>query len=159
MTEIERGKRIAPEDTYRIMIVDGQSVQLDQIKEACKNAGQEVVSVTLVDEAKEFLTVKDNVDVIVAEAFLKEDNIFELLKLIKEDPHYKEVPVILMASEPGVAGQQFIESIEHIANILGVYRFVYMQEFDLKRLMLEIRVVLADAGLPKKEQHGKEPAY
>jgi CheY-like chemotaxis protein len=158
MTEIEKGKHIAPEDTYRIMLLDAPSRQLDQIKVACKKAGQEVVAVNSVDEAKQFLETKNHVDVIVAEAFLQEDNIFELLKVVKEDPRLHEVPVLLMAAETGSAGKQFIDSIKHVAHILGVYSFVYMKQFDVKRLMLEIRVILADSGLPKKEQTA-ENAY
>lgn len=155
MTKIEQGKRLAPEDTYRIMIVDGDSSRMKQVVEACKDVGQEVVSVMSVEESKQFLKTKNHVDVIVAEAFLEHDNIFDLLKMIKEDPRHRDVPVVLMATELGVAGEQCLPSIKHVASILGVYRFVDMPKFDIKRLMLEIRVILADSGLPKKEQDAK----
>jgi CheY-like chemotaxis protein len=152
MTVIEQGKNPEPEENYRIMLIDGPAGYMQQVKQECKNAGQEVVVVTTVEESRVFLATKDNVDVIVAEAFLEHDSIFELLKSIRQDPRHNDVPVLLMAAEPGAVGEQCLSSIRQVADILGAHRFIYMHKFDMPRLMSEIRSALAEMGLPKKLQ-------
>lgn len=133
------------------MIVGGKYPHLQQIKTALKNSGVEVVSVSNTSEGQEFLDSKDHVDLILSEAFLENDDVFELLRLVRHDPAQNEVPMLIFADEPSNVGQGSIDSISTAANLLGAHAFIHMPEFSLPQLMNEIEAILARCGAPRKQ--------
>lgn len=152
MTKIEQAEqKLAVGAAYRILVLDGQSGHMQEIKDACKNLGQEVVPVTSIAEGLHFLDTKNHVDVVVAEAFLEQESVFEFLKSLKEDPQHKDIPVMIMAAEPSAIGQYCLNSVESAAEILGAYKFLYMPKFDIRRLMREVRAILPEDHAPKKD--------
>ncbi len=150
MTKIEAGKPRPPGDCYRILVLGEKIGHLDEIKQACKALGQEVVPVTSIQEGLTFLDTKDHVDVVVAEAFLEQESVFDFLKQLREHPMHQDVPVMLMAAEPSATGEFCLPSVEQAAQVLGAYKFIYMPHFDVKRLMREVQAILPEERAPKR---------
>ncbi len=151
MTEIERGKPRPENDCYRILVLDDDKEQMEEIKIACLAVGQEVVPVTSIRQGLRFLETKDHVDVIVAEAFLENESVFELLRKLKELPDHQDVPVMIMAVNPGQIGQFCNDMLKHTSKLLGAYKFLVMSKFDVEHLMREIKAILPVETTPKKE--------
>lgn len=149
MAEIQKGKRKHPANTYRVLVLDGNDDHMPLIVAACKNAAQEVVPCKKITEAFAFLNTENHVDVIVAEAFMEHESIFDFLKTAKESPSYKDVPVMVIACEPGLIAKFCMPSVAHAAEILGVNKFLVMKQFDAVQLVREIQAILPE--LPKKQ--------
>lgn len=151
MAEIQKGKRRPPADTYRVLVLDGKNDHMPRIVEACKKAGQEVVPCWSVQDAFKFLDTKDHVDVIVVEAFMEEESVFDFLKAAKEMPEHRDVPIVIMAAEPSAIGLFCMPSVAQSAEVLGAYKFIVMPKFDEMHLVREILAILPWEGLPKRE--------
>ncbi|MDZ4836601.1 MAG: hypothetical protein SGJ27_22720 [Candidatus Melainabacteria bacterium] len=151
MAKIEQGSPRPVDDCYRILVLDVKSNHLDEIKEACKAVGQEVVGVTSIAEGLTFLNTKDHVDVVIAEAFLQNESVFDFLAKLKMKPMHADVPVMLIADEPSQVGTLCLPSVEVTAKLMGAGKFLFMPEFDIKRLMREIEAMLPTERLPKRE--------
>lgn len=143
MTRIEKGRHVPAEDSYRIMIVGGDESHMKDLKHYLQKAGQET---------------KDHVDVILTEVFLEAGNVFELIRLVKKDPLHKDVPVLLLADEPSKLGKMCVDNVAQAAETLGAYNLIHMSKFDLHFLLNEIKKILLELGLPKREAH-PEGAY
>jgi CheY-like chemotaxis protein len=151
MTEIERGKPRPENDCYRILVLDDDLNQMEKIKAACLLVGQEVIAVSTISEGMHFLTTKDHVDVVVAEAFLENESVFEFLKTLKSMPDHQDVPVMVLAVDPGQIGQFCSELMKETSKVFGAHKFLVMAEFDLEHLMREIAALLPEDKTPKKE--------
>jgi CheY-like chemotaxis protein len=158
MTEIERGKARPDDDCYRILVLDDNSEQMEEIKVACLAVGQELVAVNSIREGIEFLERKDHVDVIVAEAFMQNESVFELLKQLKGLPDHQDVPVMIMSVDPGEIGLFCNHMVKQTAQLFGAYKFLIMPKFDVKKLMREVDALLPHEKQPKREKD-PEGAY
>lgn len=152
MARIEAGKVRPPEDTYRVLVLDGKSDHMPRLTAACKRAGQEVVPCHSIKEAFAFLVTKDHVDVILAEAFLSDESVFEFLKTAKSTPEHKDVPIMIVASEPGAVANFCMPGVEIASRRLGAFKFIVLPEFDEDLLVREIQAILPVQKLPRKEQ-------
>ena len=150
MKEIQAGMPRPEDDCYRILVLDDNVQQMETIKIACQMLGQEVVPVTSIKEGMNYLNVKDHVDVLVAEVFLENESVFDLLKLLKGKPDHADVPVMLISVHPGHIAQFFNEQMQEAAAFLGAHKFLVMPEFDVESLMKEIAAVLPERKIPKK---------
>lgn len=152
MTEIERGKPRPANDCYRILVLDDDRQQMEKIKAACLLVGQEVVPVSTISEGMHFLTTKDHVDVVVTEAYLEDESVFEFLKALKAIPDHQDVPVMVLAVDPGQIGQFCSQMMQQTFKVFGAHKFLVMAEFDLEHLMREIAALLPEDKIPKKEE-------
>lgn len=151
--EIQKGAPRPADDVYRIMILAEQKDFLDQLSESCKALGQEVVTVSTIASAMKFLNTQDHVDVVVSEAFLQNESSFDFLIQLKKKADHKEVPVMLVAWNPGDVAKFCAESVSQTAKVLGAYKFLIMPEFDLAQLAREVDSILPKQKIPKKEEH------
>jgi PleD family two-component response regulator len=150
MIQIEQPTRkLPPNDTYRILTLENLD-NIENLKEACKRAGHQVVPVLTIAQAMAFLETKDHVDVIVAAAHLENESVFEFLKRVKEaDSHLKDVPFLMLCSEPGTLGLLTSPAVGVAASVMGADQYLLMAEFDAERLMQEIEPLLPP--IPSKE--------
>jgi len=156
MPEIEQGALRRAEDTYRVLVLDGKEDHMPRIVKACKEAGQEVVPCRSIKEAFAFLETKDHVDVIVTEAFMENESVFDFLKEAKVTPEHRDVPIVIMAAEPGAIGMFCMPGVAQAAETLGAYKFLVMPKFDEAHLAREIQAILPLDQLPKKEENPKD---
>ena len=152
MTDIEKGMPRPENDAYRVLVVVQRPEHLEHITLSCKALGQEVVPAATLVQAMKFLDTKDHVDVVVAEAFLQDESSFEFLMHLKKMPAHQQVPVMLVAWEPGEVARFCAESLKETANYLGAYKFLIMPDFDVEQMMKEVQSILPVRTVPKKEQ-------
>ncbi|HEY9776222.1 MAG TPA: hypothetical protein V6C81_20840 [Planktothrix sp.] len=151
MTEIIRSAKNLPSETYRILVLNEQESQLQQIIKACKRIGQEVVPCQSLSEAFKFLKTKDHVDAFVCEAFMQNESVFEFLKAAKNDAIHKDAPVMLVAAEPTEVAMFCMDGVAQAAEILGAYKFLVLPTFAVDQLTREIEAMLPREKLPMKE--------
>ncbi len=152
MNELERGQPRPQNDCYRILVLDDDRQQMEKLKAACLLVGQEVVPVSTIKEGMHFLTTKDHVDVVVSEAFLEDESVFEFLKTLKAMPDHQDVPVMVLAVDPGQIGQFCSQMMAQTFKVFGAHKFLVMAEFDLEHLMREIAALLPKDKVPKKDE-------
>lgn len=102
------------------------------------------------EQAFTFLETKDHVDVCIAEAFLKDESSFDFLKRMKHLPHHAQVPVMLVAWEPGDVARFCADSMASTSSILGAYKFLIMPDFDVEQMIKEVQAVLPNRRPPKR---------
>jgi PleD family two-component response regulator len=137
---------------YRLMLLDDDIDRLKALTDVCMQLEQEIVPVTSVDSGITFLETKDHVDVIIAEAYMHREPIFDFLKRMHEEPAHREVPILLIAVNPGEVGKQFIDRVDYVAKVLGAKKVLHMKEFDGELLLREIVTIIPLDDWPKKVQ-------
>ncbi len=86
------------------------------------------------------------------EAFLENESIFEFLRTLKSMPDHQDVPVMILAVDPGQVGQFCSQMMKQTSKVLGAHKFIVMAEFDLDHLMREIATLLPEEKNPKKNE-------
>jgi CheY-like chemotaxis protein len=123
---------------------------VEKLKEACKEAGHQVVPAHTIAAAVAFLETKDHVDIIVAAAHLENESVFEFLKRVKSpSSHLKDVQFLMLCAEPGALGLLTSPAVEMAAELMGADQYLLMTEFDAFTLMQEIEQLLPP--IPSKE--------
>ena len=152
MSTIERGKPRPVGDRYRLLVLIEDATQMEKIRVACRLLDQEIVPVSSIQEGMDFLETKDHVDVVIAEAFLQNESVFDFLTRVRKMPDHERVPVMIVAVDPGEIGRFCAASLEGTAKILGAYKFLLMPEFDLDLLMKEVSIIIPAETTPRKEK-------
>ncbi|MBX3150315.1 MAG: hypothetical protein K2Z81_09220 [Cyanobacteria bacterium] len=143
-----------PSLVYRILALDTLE-HIDLLRISAQAAGHEVVAVTRIAEAMHFLNTKDHVDVVVSAVHLEQESVFDFLKEMKKSPLHKDVPFMMLCSEPGEFAMAVNRSVQSAATVMGVDKYLTMPEYDVHRLMKEIVAMIPDRP-PSKEQDGSE---
>lgn len=153
MSEIAQIENPQPGDitAYRIVIML-DAPRFDELADACKRHGYEVVRVSTPDECLRFLDTKDHADLIVSASNLENENVFELLVRLKSSAQHKDVPILLVCSEPTHVNLAANVVVETAARVLGVDSYMLMLEFDLDKLLEQIDKTLP-AAWPAKERN------
>lgn len=151
MTEIKQSPGFRPDnDIYRAMAL-GTPEHVNAVENACKLNGHEVVPVTTIAEGMDFLNRINHVDVIVAETHLENESVFDFLKAVKAEPQHKDVRFMMLCINASDLAKFANQAIEHAATILGVDKYVLIEDADETRLAKEIDALMPET-LPKKEQ-------
>ncbi len=141
--------RVSALDTYRILTLEDES-NINKLKEACKSAGHEVVPVTTIRKAMEFLDLEDHVDLIISATHLQNESVFDFLRRVKHpDSMHCTVPFVMLSLEPGGLARATSGIVETAAEILGADHYILMPEFDAVALLLQVEPLLGP--VPRKE--------
>ena len=134
---------------YRILALDTVE-HIETLKVAAQRAGHEVVAVTRISEAMHFLDTKDHVDVVVSAVHLEEESVFDFLRKMKQSPLHKDVPFMMLCSDPGEFALAVNRSVQTAAAVMGVDKYLTMPKYDVNRLMKEIAAMIPERP-PSKE--------
>lgn len=150
MAKIEQPIKHRPnDDTYRVMVLDKQK-NIDELTIACKLEGHEVVPIVSVAEGMRFLTTKDHIDVVISAVYLEDEDVFEFLKEIRQAPIHKDVKFMMICSDPSALANVLNKSVQTAAEVMGVDKYLMMTDYDIERLMKELKAILP-AREPYKE--------
>ncbi len=150
MTEIEQPTtHLPPRQTYRILTLENPE-NIEKLKEACKQAGHQVVPVLTINEAMRFLDTKDHVDIIVAAAHLQNESVFHFLQKVKStECFHHQVKFVMLCADPGTLALATSPSVELAATLMGADKYLLMPKFDAAKLMEEIEPLFP--RVPSKE--------
>jgi CheY-like chemotaxis protein len=138
-TEIEEPTVHKPAlETYRILTLE-DAENIDKLKDACRDAGHQVVPVLTIRQAMEFLDIKDHVDVIISATHLHHESVFDFLRRVKSaDSIHRNVPFVMLCLEPGGLGRMTSDVVESVAEIMGADHYILMPKFDADELLKQI---------------------
>jgi CheY-like chemotaxis protein len=148
---IIENKQPGNRDAYRIIVML-DAPHFDEIADACKKAGHEIVRVNTTVELVKFLEKKDHADLVVSAAHLENENVFEMLKSIKRTPQHAEAHIMLICTEPSPLAIALNESTEIAANALGADLYLYIPRYDRDEIVKEIEKALPSRA-PAKESN------
>ncbi len=94
-------KREEEEVPIRILLVEDSPFFRNMMKNYLEASGYEVEVATNGREALEILSTNSNFDVIITDIEMPEMDGFELLKALKSDERYKDIPVIVVTALAG----------------------------------------------------------
>lgn len=134
---------------YRILALDTVE-HIEILRVAAQLAGHEVVAVTRISEAMHFLDTKDHVDVVVSAVHLEQESVFDFLREMKRSPLHKDVPFMMLCSDPGDFALAINRSVETAASVMGVDKYLTMPKYDVVRLIKEITAMIPERP-PSKE--------
>jgi len=133
--------KLPAKDTFRILIMDTIE-HTDQLKDACKHAGHDVVAAQTIREAFAFLDGKNHADVIICAAYLEDESLFDFLKQLKTNEIHKNSMFLTLALAASPMGASVNASTEKAGRLLGADAFVSMPVFDAVLLIAEIKKLL-----------------
>jgi CheY-like chemotaxis protein len=146
---------LAAKDTFRILIMDTIE-HVNQLKEACKDAGHSVVAAHSIQEAFAFLDGKNHADVIVCAAYMENESMFEFLRRLRGNPIHKDSMFMTLALAPGPTASRTNVSTEKAGRLLGADAFISMPIFDGVQLIAEIKKLLPSIPWLEKSRQSKE---
>ena len=126
-------------ETWRILFLDDNAENIEQLKKSCKKDGYVVAGSTTIKEAWAFLNGKDHVDVIVCAAHLEEESMFQFLKDVRDNEKHGKAAFLILSLEPGEVGARMDRSTERAGMLLGADGYLVMPIFDAIRLVAHIQ--------------------
>lgn len=127
-----------PMKTWRVLFLD-HAENVENLKDACKDAGYTVVGALTIGEAWAFLDGKDHADVIVCAAHLEEESMFEFLKSVRHSEVHGHVKFLILSLAPGAVGAQLHGSTARTGIALGADEYAIMPVFDPHKLVALIK--------------------
>jgi len=125
-------------DTWRLLFVDSvENVEL--LKDACKDAGYQVVGARTLDEAWAFLDGEDHADVIICAAHLEEESMFDLLKSVRASAVHRKSMFLILSLAPSAIGERLDRSTAKAGMMLGADLYAIMPVFDPHELVALIK--------------------
>jgi CheY-like chemotaxis protein len=143
----------SPMKTWRILFLD-HAENIEQLKDACKDVGYDVVGALTIEKAWAFLNGKDHADVIVCAAHLEEESMFGFLKSVRDSEVHRNAMVLILSLEPGATGARLQRSTERAAMVLGADTYAIMPVFDARELVALIKKL--QPPVPMLQQSGTE---
>lgn len=150
MTKFDSNVIGPTEDIYKALVLTDNSEHMEAIKKACEFLGQEVICVDSSRDCIQFLKGDDVIDILIAEAFIEDASVFDVLKVLKSERADEDIRMMILALEPDHVGEVAIRAVERAAEVFGVSRFVYMPILRELRLRREINLVIPDDRPPRK---------
>lgn len=136
---------------YRILLLINDKSDTEAIAEAAVAEGHEVVARRSVAEAMAWINTRDHVDVIVSDAYLADESVFDFLKAVKTDDRHNWMQFVIVCSQPSSLSVFLNECVSGAAKVLGADKYIIMDEFCPIRLLKEIKASLPELP-PLKDQ-------
>lgn len=102
---------------YKVLAVDDEEMNLDIIQDCLTSAGFDVITSTDGYGALKNIAAHDDISVLVLDRMMPIMNGIDILKTIKANPRYKDIPVIMQTAAS--SKEQIQEGID-----LGVYYYL-----------------------------------
>ena len=128
----------SPHQTWRILFLDSAE-NVEQLKEACKDVGYDVIGATTIEEAWAFLDGKNHADVIVCAVHLEEESMFDFLQRVRASDEHRTTKFLMLSLEPGLAGARLDRSAANAGMALGADAHAVMAVFDAPALVGHLR--------------------
>ena len=126
----------------KILAVDDDALNRDILSEYLSDAGYAVVEADDGDTALQLLKDTDGIDAIVLDRMMPRLNGMEVLKAVKKDPRFADIPVIMQSAAS--ARDQILEGIK-----AGVYYYL-AKPYEDQMLLAIVGTALQDAASKKK---------
>jgi|GEM_PF-467689 len=137
-------------DGYRILMLDNDPAHVEALRAKAGPNCKEILTFDKISRAMQWIDTKDHVDVIVSNAFLKTENVFEFLKGVKQNEAHNWIQFILICAEANQLTSFFNKTAEKTARILGADKYIMMAEFCPERLLKEIEASLPNMPSQKE---------
>ena len=121
------------ESALRILILGGKQELIARISQSdfARN-GNTSFYARKISEAMQILqSENEGINQIIIEAFMENDERetpFHFLKVLRQSP-YADIPVLVVAGEPGRTGRQFLGCVQEATKMFGA-QFVSVNRFD-----------------------------
>ena len=126
----------------KILSVDDDPLNRDILKEYLTDGGYEVIEADDGDTALELLEEVDGVEAIVLDRMMPRLNGMEVLKAVKRDPRFADIPVIMQSAAS--ARDQILQGIQ-----AGVYYYL-TKPYEDQMLLAIVGAALRDALTKRK---------
>jgi len=126
----------------KVLVVDDEEFNMDIIKEHLTSSGFNVITAGDGDIALQKMELNPDVDVIVLDRMMPRMNGMEVIKILKEDARFKQIPVVMQT-----AAAQTTQVLEGIK--AGVYYYL-TKPYKGSVLISIVHAALED-GFKKKE--------
>lgn len=107
-----------------------------------------VVSVESYTEAHRLLSTKPEFDLIVCAASLRDGSIFDLLKMVKDDPATRQCLFLVVCFKPGQLARYFIDTVFSTAQLLGADHTLFSVGFEQKHFKEAVAQLLSPPTAP-----------
>jgi CheY-like chemotaxis protein len=113
------------------------------LKELIEPHGYEVLPVHTVEQALELLQ-KEEVNMIIVAIHLREGNVFDFIREVRDSPDEKvrRVPIVCINLNPRLHARYLNDSLRISAKALGANKFITMEPYDPILLWSEIQTML-----------------
>ncbi len=126
----------------KILSVDDDTLNRDILTEYLTEGGYEVVEADDGDTALALLNDVDDIEAIVLDRMMPRMNGMEVLKAVKRDPRFSDIPVIMQSA--ATARDQIVQGVK-----AGVYYYL-TKPYEDQMLLAIVGAALQDAALKKK---------
>lgn len=150
MTDLDPNLIGPTEDIYKALILTCNAEHMEALKKACEFLGQEAICVESSSDCIHVLNGDVVFDILIAEAFMEDGSVFEVLKVLKSKRAEEDIRTMILVLEPDHVGEAAIRAVGRASEVYGVNRFVYMPVLREARLRREINSIIPDDRPPRK---------
>ncbi len=126
----------------KILTVDDDALNRDILMEYLSDGGYEAIEADDGDTALELLAEMGDIDAIVLDRMMPRLNGMEVLKAVKADPRFRDIPVIMQSA--ATAREQILQGIK-----AGVYYYL-TKPYEDQMLLAVVGAALSDASSKKR---------
>lgn len=123
----------------QVLMVDHRAEITKKAFLCCALAGLHVVSSSSTKQAIEKLRSEGPFDLIVVEAFMEQESVFEFIKSIRTSSNGSSIPILVVAIESGSAGSLCLNEVIKTAGIVGANDTCVLPRFDGLQLAQAIK--------------------
>ena len=128
---------------YKILALKERPEYARSFKQMVEAHGYEILLVDTVEEALAALRADDDIDLVIVSVHLEDDNVFDLLRVMRQDDALKLIPIICLNICPDRFAVYINDSLEVAAKELGADKFITMKNYDGERLWKELTKVFS----------------
>jgi len=90
---------------------------------------------------------KKHVDMIISDIHLQNGgNVFDFLRWVKQNPATCDIPFVMLSVEPSPTAKYIEDGLRTSARLLGVTKYILMEQFDSNEFCKEINLLLEAHG-------------
>ena len=135
----QQGQQGQVKDQTTIMVVEDETLLLQAITKKLKLSGLDVISCASGQQAIDYLTNLDELpDGVWLDYYLKDMNGLAFMQLVKENPKWKHIPVVVVSNSASPA---------KVSNMLalGAKKYILKAEYRLDEIIAMMRKLIKDS--------------
>jgi CheY-like chemotaxis protein len=141
LADSPRGSRVR-----RVLVVVPNARMVAFARKLIAEVGIEIICCDSTAQAMDILKLQ-SIDLIAAEAFMENDDLFKFIKRVRALPRYLHTPIWVVAAEPGPRGVQIASHVGKVALLLGADYFTVAYYADVPRMIAKVQALFRVQGL------------
>jgi CheY-like chemotaxis protein len=132
----------------QILILEENRREFDQLRRCIESNGHTVWRSTKINDALDFLR-RYKIDLIISAIALDEVDVFDFLRAVKNNGDTASIPFVFYCADNAQHERYATDTIKAAGNVLGTRKFIFLPEFNGKKLWEELSECMPQTALKR----------